>query len=158
MSVHNYQHMLHNIPKHDGPLMCDVRDSYGGNYSRNSTRVHGITFQKTIMLNYHVNNSLPLVRPKLHTTHPHLDTNSVRSNACPGVPSGFFPSGFQTDSTEFSQFKVFPCYTSQEKCTLSVPWHWRSKSLAALDSISVGSGAGIAASSHRGSTSKGTKV
>ena len=33
-----------------------------------------------------------------------------------------------------------------------------SESLAALDSISVGSGAGIAASSRRGSTSKGTKV
>jgi len=30
--------------------------------------------------------------------------------------------------------------------------------LAGLDSISVGSGAGIAASSRRGSTSKGTKV
>jgi len=33
-----------------------------------------------------------------------------------------------------------------------------SESLAALESISVGSGAGIAASSLRGSTSKGTKV
>ena len=33
-----------------------------------------------------------------------------------------------------------------------------SESLAALDSISVGIGAGIAASSRRGSTSKGTNV
>jgi hypothetical protein len=33
-----------------------------------------------------------------------------------------------------------------------------SESLAALDSMSNGSGAGIAASGHRGSTSKGTKV
>jgi len=33
-----------------------------------------------------------------------------------------------------------------------------SDSLAALDSISVGSGAGVAASSRKGSTSKGTKV
>jgi len=33
-----------------------------------------------------------------------------------------------------------------------------SELLAAFDSISVGSGAGIAVSSRRGSTSKGTKV
>jgi len=26
MSVHNYQYTLHNIPKHDGPITCDVQD------------------------------------------------------------------------------------------------------------------------------------
>jgi hypothetical protein len=34
-----------------------------GDYRRNSARVHGITIEKTIMLNYHVNKKQSRYRP-----------------------------------------------------------------------------------------------